>query len=63
MTMKPLHAGDKVRLLAPEYGEPQGECVVIASQKGGLVWFTAVEGGACHVARRQALQVVKRIQP
>ena len=44
MIGKPLCAGDKVRLVAPAYGEPPGECVVIASQKDNLVWFTAVEG-------------------
>lgn len=62
MNRKPLHAGDKVKLIAPGYGDPPGECVVIANQKGGLVWFLAVGGGACHVARRQALRVVKRVR-
>lgn len=59
---KPLRTGDIIRLRAPAYGEPDGECVVIANQKGDLVWFTAVEGGAAFVARRGAVRLVKRKQ-
>ena len=59
---KPLRTGDIIRLRAPGYGEPDGECVVIANQKGDLVWFTAVEGGAAFVARRSAVRLIKRKQ-
>ncbi len=59
---KPLRTGDIIRLVAPGYGEPEGECVVIADQKGDLVWFTAVEGGAAFVARRGAVRLIKRKQ-
>src|SRR5512143_1087514 len=55
---KPLRTGDIIRLRAPGYGEPDGECVVIANQKGDLVWFTAVEGGAAFVARRSAVRFI-----
>lgn len=59
---KPLRTGDLIRLVAPGYGEPEGECVVIADQQGPLVWFTASTGGAAFVARRSAVRLMKRKQ-
>jgi hypothetical protein len=59
---KPLRIGDIIRLRAPGYGEPDGECVVIANQKGDLVWFAASTGGAAFVARRGAVRLIKRKQ-
>src|SRR5512144_3273057 len=60
--VKLVRTGDIIRLRAPGYGEPEGECVVIANQKGDLVWFTAVEGGTAFVARRSAVRLIKRKQ-
>ena len=59
---KPLRIGDLIRLQAPGYGEPDNDCVVIADQKGDLIWFTAVGGGAAFVARRGAVRLIKRKQ-
>ncbi len=67
---KPLRAGDVVQLIALGYGEPDGPCTVVADQEGtgGLVWFAASAQsspyrGPCEVARRQALRVIRRVQP
>ncbi len=62
---KPLHTGDIIRLMAPSYGEPTGDCMVIVDQTGGLVWFTASDSlsqyrGPCFVVRRSAVQVIQR---
>ncbi len=59
---KPLRTGDIIRLVAPGYGEPTEDCVVIADQNGPLVWFTASTGGAAFVARRSAIRLIKRKQ-
>lgn len=67
---RPLRAGDVVQLIEPGYGQPDGPCTVVADQEGigGLVWFTASEQsspyrGPCHVARRQALRLIRKVQP
>ncbi len=65
MAQKPLRIGDKVKLIAPGYGEPDGVCVVIATQKGDLVWFRASKltsqyQGPCFVARRAEVKVIRR---
>lgn len=59
---KPLRTGDIIRLRAPGYDEPDGDCVIIADQQGPLVWFTASTGGAAFVARRSAVRLIKRKQ-
>jgi len=59
---KPLRTGDIIRLVNPAYGEPDGDCVIIADQQGPLVWFTASTGGAAFVARRSAVRLIKRQQ-
>jgi hypothetical protein len=62
---KPLRAGDMIRLVSPGYGEPTGDCVVIADQSGAMVWFRASDQpsqyrGPCFVARRSAVRVIRR---
>lgn len=58
---RPLHTGDLIRLASPGYGEPEGDCVVIANQQGPLVWFTSITGGAAFVARREAVRKINQV--
>ncbi|HEX3000313.1 MAG TPA: hypothetical protein VHR86_08780 [Armatimonadota bacterium] len=60
MTRRPLRAGDIIRLASPSYGEPPGDCVVLADQQGELVWFAKDSGGPAFVARRGAVKLVAR---
>lgn len=62
---KPLRSGDVIRLLNPGYGEPTGDCVVIADQQGTLVWFrsgepTVPDRDPCFVARQTEVKVIRR---
>ncbi len=62
---KALRIGDVIRLINPRYGEPTGDCTVIADQTGSLVWFRSDEPssqnrGPCFVARRTEVKVIRR---
>lgn len=65
MTLKPLKAGDIVRLKSPGYGEPEHDCVVLRDQTDRLVWFathvpTETRPAPAFVAPRNALRVIRR---
>lgn len=62
---KPLRTGDIIRLVNPGYGEPTGDCTVIADQTGALVWFrsnepTITDRGPCFVVRQTEVKVIQR---